>query len=42
MVQAAPHAYKLEGANKLKFSLPMETSEQRLQQVTSLLDKLMP
>ena len=42
MVQASPHAYKLEGANKLKFTLPMETSEQRLQQVASLLDKLMP
>ncbi|HOY23096.1 MAG TPA: helicase-related protein, partial [Cellvibrio sp.] len=42
MVQAAPHAYKLEGANKLKFTLPMETAEQRLQQVTGLLDKLMP
>ncbi|GGY70995.1 transcription-repair-coupling factor [Cellvibrio zantedeschiae] len=42
MVQAAPHAYKLEGANKLKFTLPMETTEQRLQQVTGLLDKLMP
>ncbi len=42
MVQAAPHAYKLEGANKLKFTLPMDTTEQRLQQVTGLLDKLMP
>jgi transcription-repair coupling factor (superfamily II helicase) len=42
MVQAAPHAYKLEGANKLKFTLAMETTEQRLQQVTGLLDKLMP
>lgn len=41
MVQAAPHAYKLEGANKLKFNLPMETTEQRLQQVTDLLNKLM-
>lgn len=40
MVQAAPHAYKLEGANKLKFTLPMETTEQRLQQVTNLLEKL--
>jgi len=42
MVQAAPNAYKLEGANKLKFNLSMESAEQRLQQVTSLLDKLMP
>ena len=42
MVQAAPHAYKLEGANKLKFTLAMETTEQRLQQVSSLLEKLMP
>lgn len=42
MVQSAPHAYKLEGANKLKFSLPMETTEQRLQQVSDLLTKLMP
>jgi transcription-repair coupling factor (superfamily II helicase) len=42
MVQAAPHAYKLEGANKLKFTLPMETTEQRLSQVTGLLETLMP
>lgn len=42
MVQAAPHAYKLEGANQLKFNLAMDTSEQRLQQVTDLLNKLMP
>ena len=42
MVQTAPYAYKLEGANKLKFTLAMETTEQRLQQVTGLLDKLMP
>lgn len=42
MVQAAAHTYKLEGANKLKFTLAMETTEQRLQQVSGLLDKLMP
>jgi len=42
LVQTAPHAYKLEGANKLKFTLPMETTEQRLQQVTELLNKLIP
>jgi len=42
MVQSAPHLYKLEGANKLKFNLPMDTAEQRLQQVTELLNKLLP
>jgi transcription-repair coupling factor (superfamily II helicase) len=42
MVQSAPHVYKLEGANKLKFSLPMDTAEQRLQQVSELLNKLLP
>jgi transcription-repair coupling factor (superfamily II helicase) len=42
MVQTGPKAYKLEGANKLKFNLPMESTEQRLQEVTALLDKLMP
>jgi len=42
MVQSSPNAYKLEGANRLKFNLPMESAEQRLQQITGLLDKLMP
>lgn len=41
LVQAAPHLYKLEGANQLKFNLAMETADQRLQQVTDLLTKLM-
>ncbi|HWV14214.1 MAG TPA: transcription-repair coupling factor [Cellvibrio sp.] len=41
LVQTAPQAYKLEGANQLKFNLAMETAEQRLQQVADLLNKLM-
>jgi len=41
LVQTAPQSYKLEGANQLKFTLPMETADQRLQQVADLLSKLM-
>ncbi len=41
LVQTAPHMYKLEGANQLKFTLAMETTDQRLQQVADLLTKLM-
>jgi len=41
LVQTAPHIYKLEGANQLKFTLAMETTDQRLQQVSDLLTKLM-
>lgn len=41
LVQTAPHIYKLEGANQLKFNLAMETTDQRLQQVADLLTKLM-
>jgi transcription-repair coupling factor (superfamily II helicase) len=41
LVQGAPHIYKLEGANQLKFTLAMETTDQRLQQVADLLSKLM-
>jgi transcription-repair coupling factor (superfamily II helicase) len=40
LVQKAPHLYKLEGANQLKFNLPMETADQRLQQVSELLKNL--
>ncbi|RZA04167.1 MAG: DEAD/DEAH box helicase, partial [Moraxellaceae bacterium] len=40
LVQSAPHVYKLEGANSLKFNLALETTEQRLQQVADLLNKL--
>ncbi len=42
MVQSAPLMYKLEGANKLKFNLPMDATEQRLQLVSELLNKLLP
>lgn len=40
LVQAQPVAYRLEGANQLKFALTMESNEQRLQQVSELLTKL--
>jgi transcription-repair coupling factor (superfamily II helicase) len=41
LVQSAPQLYKLEGANQLKFSLPMETTDQRLHQVSELLTQFM-
>jgi transcription-repair coupling factor (superfamily II helicase) len=42
LVQSQPHIYRLEGASHLKFSLAMETNEQRLQTVTELLYRLTP
>lgn len=42
LVQKQPHIYRLEGASYLKFSLPMETNEQRLHVVTELLKQLTP
>jgi transcription-repair coupling factor (superfamily II helicase) len=41
LVQSAPQLYKLEGANQLKFNLPMETADQRLHQVSELLTQFM-
>ena len=42
LVQKQPHIYKLEGANFLKFTLDMETTEKRLHTVDELLDRLTP
>ena len=42
LVQKQPHVYKLEGANFLKFTLDMESTEKRLQTVDELLDRLTP
>lgn len=42
LVQSQPGRYRLEGANHLKFTLDMDTNEQRLQAVTQLLDQLTP
>lgn len=42
LVQTQPHIFKLEGASHLKFTLSMESSEQRLQNLTDLLDRLTP
>ncbi len=42
LVQSQPRAYKLEGANQLKFSLALESGEKRLQTLGDLLDYLTP
>lgn len=42
LVQHQPHIYRLDGANHLKFTQDMETTERRLQAVTELLDQLTP
>ena len=42
LVQRQPEAYQLVGANLLKFIQNMDNSEQRLNQVTQLLDLLTP
>lgn len=40
LVQSQPRVFKLEGANKLKFSVPMESTEDRLQHIQQLLQNL--
>ena len=42
LVQSQPRAYKLEGANQLKFALELEATEKRLQCLTDLLEYLTP
>lgn len=42
LVQTQPHVFKLEGASHLKFTLAMESHEQRLKIVSDLLDRLTP
>ncbi|WP_075185257.1 transcription-repair coupling factor [Teredinibacter haidensis] len=40
LVQKQPQHYRLEGANHLKFSFDMETTEQRITQVSQVLQQL--
>ena len=40
MVQQSPNRYRLEGGQRLRFRLPMETPEQRMHTVEGLLDAL--
>ncbi len=40
MVQAQPQKYGLEGSNRLKFNLSMETNEKRFQAIESILQQL--
>jgi len=42
LVQTQSRIYKLEGANRLKFSVPMEATETRLKTIQDLLDYLTP
>lgn len=42
LVQSQPRIYKLEGANQLKFSMDLESTEKRIQAVIDLLDYLTP
>lgn len=42
LVQSKPHIYRLEGANQLKFTQDMESTEHRLQAVDELLNHLIP
>ncbi len=42
MVQNQPQLYKLEGADKLRFSIESETADERLIIVSELLEKLAP
>src|SRR5690606_7196252 len=40
LVQSQPRIYKLEGANQLKFTMDLESTEKRIQTVVDLLDHL--
>ncbi len=42
LVQSQPRVYKLEGANQLKFTMEMESTEKRIQSVVDLLTYLTP
>ncbi|PUA30018.1 MAG: transcription-repair coupling factor [Cellvibrio sp. 79] len=42
LVQSQPRIYKLEGANQLKFTMEMESTEKRIQSVVDLLTYLTP
>ncbi|HEB26622.1 MAG TPA: transcription-repair coupling factor, partial [Porticoccus sp.] len=42
LVQKQPEVYRLQGATTLKFTAPMDTTEQRLEQVQTFLNQLMP
>ena len=41
LVQSQPRVFKLEGANKLKFAIPMESTEDRLHHIHHLLQSLL-
>jgi transcription-repair coupling factor (superfamily II helicase) len=41
LVQSQPRIYKLEGANQLKFTMDLESTEKRIQTVVDLLDHLL-
>jgi len=40
LIQTQAQVYKFDGADKLRFSKPFETTEQKLEFITGLLDKL--
>ncbi|MDO6677934.1 MULTISPECIES: transcription-repair coupling factor [unclassified Shewanella] len=40
LLQSQPQIYRMEGPNKLKFTLPAETSKQRLDLIKTLLEQL--
>ena len=40
LIQNQPEQYSLDGADKLRFRLPMPSAEQRLEQVAALLERL--
>jgi transcription-repair coupling factor (superfamily II helicase) len=42
MVQKEPAVFRLQGASTLKYTLPMETKEQRIEQLQALLTRLTP
>ena len=42
MVQKEPTVFRLQGASTLKYTLPMETKEQRIEQIQALLTRLTP
>ncbi|WP_371372774.1 transcription-repair coupling factor [Thalassotalea aquiviva] len=40
LIQAQPSVYKLDGANKLKFAIPTDSSQERLNLITKMIEDL--
>ena len=42
LVQSQPQNYRLEGADKLRFTLELENHDERIEAVNTLINRLLP